>query len=159
MPAIPWWAWSVLAAGVAFAELHVPGSYLIWIALGAAVTAAVDAVWGLSLTGQLGTFAVASALSCVAGYFVYRGINRSSADETPLNQRRLSLVGAHGVVCAALVQGRGKVRLADSVWLAEGPDLPEGAPIVVKSVRGTWAIVEAADAARAAGAAGGKAAG
>ena len=34
----PWWAWIVLAGVLALAEMAVPGSYLMWIALGAAVT-------------------------------------------------------------------------------------------------------------------------
>ncbi len=47
------------------------------------------------------------------------------------------MVGAHGTVCEAFVNGRGKVRIGDTVWLADGPDLAEGAPVVVAGVRGT----------------------
>lgn len=141
MPAFPWWVWAVLAAGVGLAELHLPGSYLIWIALGAALTAAIDAMWGLSLPAQIATFAVASAVSCVLGYFVYRKIGR---DEPALNQRDMQMIGEHGVTCETFVNGRGKVRLGDSVWLAEGPNLANGVPIVVTSLRGTSVIVAAA---------------
>jgi membrane protein implicated in regulation of membrane protease activity len=38
------------------------------------------------------------------------------------------------------------VRLGDSVWLAEGPNLSEGTSVIVKSVRGTRVIVEEAPA-------------
>jgi predicted membrane protein len=38
---IPWWGWAILAALLGLAEMHAPGCYLIWIALGAALTAAV----------------------------------------------------------------------------------------------------------------------
>jgi membrane protein implicated in regulation of membrane protease activity len=145
MLVIPWWAWTILGAVLALAELHAPGSYLIWVAVGAALTAAADAAWGLSITGQLGVFAAASALSCVAGYFVYRKAGNPLLDErAPLNQRNAAMVGARGTVSAPLVGGLGKVRLGDSVWLAEGPDLAEGTPVVVTSVRGTRLSVEAA---------------
>lgn len=150
MVAIPWWAWAILASVLGLAELHAPGSYLIWIAIGAGLTAAVDAGWGLSVVGQIGTFAVGSAISCVAGYFVYRRLDHA-AEQVPLNQRDLQMIGAKGVVFQPLVNGRGKVRLGDSVWLAEGPSLSEGTPIVVKSVRGTWVIVDAAEPRKAAG--------
>jgi inner membrane protein len=146
MPEVPWWVWTILSAVIGLAELHVPGSYLIWIAAGAALTAAADAAWGLSIPAQIGTFAAASALSCVGGYFVYRKVAAThQVSDTPLNQRSLLLVGSKGIVSADFVSGRGKVRLGDSVWLAEGPNLSEGTPVVVRSVRGTWVVVEEAE--------------
>ena len=42
------------------------------------------------------------------------------------------------------MNGEGKVRLGDSIWLAEGPALDEGTPVIVRSVRGTRVVVEAA---------------
>jgi inner membrane protein len=140
---IPWWVWGVAAAVIGLAELHVPGSYLIWIAIGAACTAAVAAVAELALPGELGTFIAASIVSCTAGYFVYRRFAPRD-DATPLNQRNRLMIGAKGVVCAAFTNGHGKVRLGDSVWLAEGPDLSEGTPVIVKSMRGTALIVDPA---------------
>jgi hypothetical protein len=80
-------------------------------------------------------------LSCAAGYFVYRRPDRPIDNAGTLNQRALRMVGARGVVVEALANGQGKVRLGDSVWLATGPDLAEGAAIVVTSVRGTMVIV------------------
>ena len=47
------------------------------------------------------------------------------------------MIGARGTVCQAFVNGRGKVRIGDTVWLADGPDLAEGTPVVVAGVRGT----------------------
>jgi membrane protein implicated in regulation of membrane protease activity len=129
---------------VGFAELHASGSYLVWIALGAAVTAALDAAFSLPLAAQTAVFAAAAAVSCGAGYFVYRHIDRRRPDRTPLNQRALAMVGRSGVVCASFLNGEGKVRLGDTVWLAEGPALAEGAAVVVTSVRGTRVVVEPA---------------
>ena len=144
MTALPWWAWVVLAGILGLAEMHVPGAYLVWIALGAALTAAADAaLGGTSLEGQLGTFALASALSCGAGYFVYRRVGRRRPAEMPLNERSRAMVGERGIVCEAFQSGRGKVRLGDSVWLAAGPELAEGTPIVVNAVRGTRLVVQA----------------
>ncbi|HEV8678616.1 MAG TPA: NfeD family protein [Stellaceae bacterium] len=146
--AFPWWSWVVLAGVLGLAEMHVPGAYLMWIALGAALTGAADAALGLSLEGQLGIFVVASAASCIAGYFVYRELHRRqqgsiSPDDVPLNERSLAMVGARGTVCEAILNGRGKVRLGDGVWLATGPDLAEGTPVAVTAVHGTRLYVEA----------------
>ena len=108
------------------------------------LTGAADAAFGLSLEGQLAVFAAASALSCAAGYFVYRELHqRQHRHEEPLNERHRSMLGERGTVCEAFVNGRGKVRLGDSVWLASGPDLAEGATVVVSGFHGTRLVVEA----------------
>ncbi len=140
---LPWWAWAVAAAALGFLELHAPGSYLVWIGLGAAATSALDAAFGLSLTSQVAVFAASSAVCCGVGFFVYRALGWHATEERPLNRRDLSLVGEHGLVCARFVDGRGKVRLGDTVWLAEGPDLAENAHVVVTAVRGPRLVVAA----------------
>jgi len=142
---MPWWGWTIVAAGVGLVELHAPGSYLIWIALGAALTAALHSVWELSITAQVSSFIIASAFSCLAGFFVYRRFDRRLSDGPTLNQRGLLTVGTRGVVCSNLTNGEGKVRLGDTVWLAEGPDLVEGTSIIVRSIRGSRVTVEAAE--------------
>lgn len=140
---MPWWVWAIAAAAIGFAELHVPGSYLIWIAAGAAATAAFQAIWDLRLENQLIAFVVCSLLACLGGYHVYRTAQVRASGETPLNQRNQSMVGARGTVSSRIVNGEGKVRMGDTVWLAEGPDLPEDAPVVVISVRGARLMVKA----------------
>ena len=142
MAGFAWWAWVIVAGVLGLAELHLPGSYLIWVAVGAALTAAADAALGLSLEGQIGTFAAASALSCAAGYFVYQQFARRGSGEGPLNERSRSMLGTRGVVCEAFASGHGKVRLGDGVWLASGPELAEGTRVVVTAVRGTRLVVE-----------------
>jgi len=144
MSGLPWWGWIIASGVLGLGELHAPGAYLIWIALGAALTAAADAAFGLSLEGQLAVFVVISALSSVVGYFVYRKLYRPRRGELRLNERNLAMVGTRGVVCDAFVNGHGKVRLGDGVWLATGPDFAEGTPVVVSAVRGTRLFVEAA---------------
>lgn len=142
MTGFPWWAWIILAGVLGLAEMGVPGAYLMWIALGAAVTAFADAALGLSLEGQLGTFAVASALSCTGGFFFYRMMQPRPRGEAPLNEPHRAMLGARGRVCEAFLAGRGKVRIGDTVWLATGPDLAEGASVVVSGVHGTRLVVE-----------------
>lgn len=140
---MPWYGWAVLAAVLGTAEMHVPGAYLIWIALGGAATCGLDAFFNFSLEAQIFVFALASAISCAVGYFVYRHRDRPRTGGV-LNQRDLLMVGARGVVFADIVNGQGKVKLGDTVWIAEGPTLSEGEPVVVKSVRGSRVVVEPA---------------
>jgi membrane protein implicated in regulation of membrane protease activity len=142
---VPSWGWAILAAVLALAELHAPGSYLVWIALGAVLTAALSAAYALSTEAQLLTMALASAASCVLGWFIYRRLDRHRSTAPPLNEREVQQVGETGVVASAIVNGAGKVRLGDTLWLAEGPDLPAGAPVVVTAVRRARLRVRPAD--------------
>jgi hypothetical protein len=45
----------------------------------------------------------------------------------------------------AIENGRGKVRIDDTLWSVEGPDLPAGARVTVKEVRGLTLLVEKAE--------------
>ena len=45
-----------------------------------------------------------------------------------------------------LFDGRGKVRLGDSIWAVEGPDTPAGARVTVTGAKGTVLVVERATA-------------
>lgn len=137
------WFWAVGAVIIAFLELVVPGYYLIWIACAAALTAIASFVVTLTLSSQLTIFIAASLVCCVAGFFVYRRMVAQATDTRPLNQRELDLIGAAGVAAEAFANGQGKARIGDTVWLAEAADdIPRGAPIVVKEVRGTTLVVD-----------------
>lgn len=135
------WAWAIGALLLAIFELHAPGFYLIWVALGAGVTALATFLFALPLSGQLAAFAAACLASCAAGYFVYRRIISAEPAEHARNVRDRQMVGEHAVVAEPIRNGHGKIRLGDTVWLAEGPNLPEGAAVVVAAMRGTTAIV------------------
>ena len=135
------WIWAIGALIAAVLEIVMPGAYLIWIAAGAAITALACFAFDLMLTTQLVVFIAASSVACVAGYFVYQRLITPRAGDSPLNQRELEMVGAQGILFEAIVNGRGKVSLGDSVWIAEGPDMPVGASVVVTGLRGTIVIV------------------
>ena len=141
MTNVPWWIWLIGGALAGLLELHVPGTYLIWVAVGAGVTALIDATLQPAIAVQIAIFIIACAVSCTIGYFVYRRASRSGQAEPLLNQRSKAMIGQKGVVSASIMNGQGKVRLGDTVWLAEGPNLPEGTAIVVTAVRGTAVIV------------------
>ena len=136
------WYWAIAAAVIAYVEMHAPGFYLIWIACAAATTAAGIGLFGLALEQQFIAFAVASVAFCIVGYFVYRSLNVHQPT-TSLNRRELGIVGAEGVVAEPIQNGRGKVRLGDTVWLAQGPDSPAGTPVRVRALLGTTVQVEA----------------
>jgi membrane protein implicated in regulation of membrane protease activity len=99
--------------------------------------AAAHFTWQL----QLVSFSV---LAIATVFLVRRYAGRASApsDEPGLNTRSLRYVGRVFTVAEPIVDGRGKVRVGDGLWLAEGPDLPAGTRVKVVGVNATVLIVE-----------------
>jgi membrane protein implicated in regulation of membrane protease activity len=67
----------------------------------------------------------------------------SKSDLPDLNERAQQYVGRSLVVAESIENGRGKVRVGDSVWQAEGPDVPVGSRVKVTGARGTVLVVVA----------------
>jgi membrane protein implicated in regulation of membrane protease activity len=92
---------------------------------------------------QLLIFAVLAIGAVLAGRAWIRRYPIVS-DDNGLNRRGEALVGQVDVLAEAIHTGRGAVRVGDTVWRAEGPDLPKGARVRVTAVQGTVLKVEAA---------------
>jgi membrane protein implicated in regulation of membrane protease activity len=65
----------------------------------------------------------------------------SASDQPDLNQRGAQLVGRVFVVTEAIDNGRGKIRVGDTLWHVEGADCPHGTRVRVEGVRGTALLV------------------
>ena len=69
----------------------------------------------------------------------------SASDEPDLNRRGSQYVGRVVALDSAIETGRGRVRLGDTVWTVEGPDLPESTPVRIVGSDGAVLRVEAAE--------------
>jgi membrane protein implicated in regulation of membrane protease activity len=54
-----------------------------------------------------------------------------------LNERATQLIGQTFDLIDPIVNGRGSVKIGDSIWRVEGPELPKGARIKVIGADGT----------------------
>lgn len=124
------WTWWIVAVVLGILELLVPGIFFIWLAAAAAVVGALALVLPIPLTGQIALFAVLSVLAVWASR---RWLSRNPiiSDHPLLNQRAQSYVGHSFTLDQAIVNGRGKLRIGDGLWLAAGPDLPAGTSVRV----------------------------
>lgn len=68
----------------------------------------------------------------------------SQSDLPDLNRRGAQLAGRTAFLAEAIDGGRGKVRIGDTMWPAEGPDLPAGAAVRIVAASSTVLLVEAA---------------
>jgi membrane protein implicated in regulation of membrane protease activity len=61
-----------------------------------------------------------------------------------LNRRGAQLVGQVFPLESAIVDGRGRLKIGDAFWRAEGRDMPEGTRVRIVAVEGGSVRVEAA---------------
>lgn len=134
--------WLALALLLGVAELLLPGVFLIFVAVAAAITGvATLALPDLPLAAQLASFAIWSGVTVLVGRRWYRDYPIVSSDPM-LNDRAARLIGEIVMVEQAIDGGSGRVRVADGVWPARGPDATVGARMRVVEVENGVLLVE-----------------
>ncbi len=137
-----WWLLALVLIG---AEILMPGFFMLWIGIAAAAMGVIVLIVpGLSFGWQAVLFAILALASCYLYWKFIRSAREAMSDQPLLNRRAEQFVGRRYVLDSAIVNGQGKARVGDSLWLVEGPELPAGAPIEVVAVDGTTLKVRAA---------------
>ncbi|GGD43586.1 NfeD family protein [Pseudoxanthomonas indica] len=128
--------WAAIALVLMAAETMVPGAFLFWMGIAAAlVTLVLLVAPGLSLLAQVVLFVVLSIIAVLAYRKWFRKRERPS-DQPLLNRRADQLVGQVLELEQAIVDGRGRVKVGDAFWSVSGPDLPSGRRVRVVAVDG-----------------------
>ncbi len=142
-PFVSNYGWWLLALVLIAAEMIAPGYFLLWIGIAAGVMGLVTLlVPNLPVLAQVVLFGMFAVVACLVYWKFIRPIAEQRDDQPLLNRRGQRMVGRRVIVCEAIVNGRGKVRVGDGEWLAEGPDAPEGSEVEVVDVAGTTLRVE-----------------
>lgn len=138
------WLWLVLALALMSLEIVIPGVHFLWFGVAAAVVALL--AW-LGLNGLVWQLVAFGALSIIALYFGRRMAHeagKADPDASALNERGQQYVGRRVTLEEAITNGRGRVKVGDTVWTAEGPDMPAGTQVTVKKAHGTVLVVDRA---------------
>lgn len=138
------WLWFAAAVALLILETLVPGVHFLWFGVSAAIVGALVLLTPLAWPAQLIIFALIS----IATVFVVRRYARpdvAKTDEPVLNIRGAQYIGRKVEVVQAIRNGRGKVRVGDTVWGAEGEDAAAGSEVEVLGVNGTVLVVGAID--------------
>jgi inner membrane protein len=104
---------------------------------------AVLLVPGIPLLAQVAAFIVLSFISIQVYRKWFRGRERQS-DQPALNRRAAALVGRVVPLERGIVQGRGRVQIADAYWDVSGPELPVGSLVRITGADGMTLQVESA---------------
>ena len=135
------WNWFILAVALLTLETVIPGVHFLWFGIAAVIIGFLGVTTGIVWQWQVLAFALLS----VATVFWVRKYARPDvaiSDQPDLNVRGQQYIGRSLVVEQAIQNGRGKVRLGDTLWAVEGPDTPAGSRVTVTGAKGTVLVVE-----------------
>jgi len=137
-------AWAALALLLFAAEALAPGAFMLWLGFAAvAVFVVVLLVPGIPLLAQAAAFVVLSFVSIQVYRRWFR--NRTPRNDQPaLNRRAVALVGRVVPLEQGIVNGSGRVQIADAFWDVSGPDLPAGTVVRVVAAHGMTLVVQEA---------------
>jgi inner membrane protein len=144
LASLHFWDWWILAALLAAVEALAPGIFFIWFGAAAAIVGLAALILpGMGWEIQVFLFAILAAVAVFIGRrFLHR---RMESPDPALNRRGERYIGRQFSLETAIVNGRGSIKVDDSVWRAEGPELPAGRRVKVVGAEGTVLRVEAAD--------------
>ncbi len=134
------WNWFLIAALLLILETIVPGVHFVWFGFAAAIVGGLALVTGIAWAWQLIAFGL---IACVVVYVMRRYVDptRTLSDQPTLNDRGQQYVGRTAVVEDPIAEGRGKVRIGDSLWIVTGADAASGTTVKITGVDGTVLIV------------------
>ena len=130
------WNWLILAGIFLALELLAPGIFLVWLGIAAAIVGVLALTIDIAWQWQLVLFALLS-LAAVFLAHKYLRAEETVSDRPFLNRRAEQHIGKSYVLAEAIENGRGKVKIGDSLWRVEGPDAPQGSSVTVTDADGT----------------------
>ena len=137
------WHWISLGVSLVIFEVLLGTSFfLLWLGL-CAISMSI-LVWlapSLPWEYQLLIFGVISSGSIFL-WQRYLKNNPIKTDHPRLNKRNEQYVGRTFTLHESIENGRGKIRVDDSSWIVEGPDLQSGNKVKVIGVNGVILQVE-----------------
>jgi membrane protein implicated in regulation of membrane protease activity len=136
------YGWWILALVLIAAEMILPGYFLLWIGIAAALMGVLTFVLpSLGMLGQAIVFGVLAVATCAIYWRFIRPLAEQRNDQPLLNRLGQRFVGRRFTLVEPIVNGRGRIPVGDGWWLAEGPDLPAGSEVEVVAVHGATLMV------------------
>lgn len=129
------WNWMVLGLALLAAEIAAPGVFMLWIGIAALIVGAASLMlWDAGFWTwqvQVLVFLVLALLSAYSGKKLMGGRNQAPSDQPLLNKRGEQMIGRTATLAEPIREGRGRIKLGDTLWRVSGPDLPAGARVRV----------------------------
>ncbi len=142
------WTWWIIGLVLLIIEIVVPGVFMLWFGIAAIIIGTVSLTVGEAgwwpWQAQIIGFAVLSLVTAIIGRKYWYNVHPDT-DQPNLNARGAQMVGQVSVLIDAMENGSGRIKLGDTVWRVEGPDLPAGSKVRVVDNSAATLKVEAAE--------------
>jgi len=135
------WAWLIFGAVLLGLELLLPGFFLIWFGVAAAIVGVTVLAFDISWAWQLLMF---GGLSVAVLLGAGRLWGRESDQASIFTDRARQLIGQQYLLHHPIENGRGVLLVGDSQWSVRGPDCPRGVTVRIVGANGTFLLVEPA---------------
>ncbi|MBZ6378121.1 hypothetical protein B5C34_01435 [Pacificimonas flava] len=135
------WGWAAVGLLLLGLEVILPGTFVMWLGIAALLTASSTLFFDLGVEPQLLSFALYSVVSVLLGRRYFQNLFEA-APSPGLNEPAARYVGRVVEVIEPIENGRGRVKIADSPWIAQGPDTPAGRKVRIVAVDGSAVEVE-----------------
>jgi membrane protein implicated in regulation of membrane protease activity len=115
------WHWVGLGIVLMSIEVVVGTFDLLWVSIGAFLTALFALIVPLPAggwEGQLTFFGIVALAFVASGRTIFKGLRTRASSHPNLNDRLANMVGQQGQATVAFEGGNGKVKIGDTVWLA-----------------------------------------
>ncbi len=143
---LTYWHWFGLGVALLIIELVVANTgFLLWISVSSIFVGVLLYIFsGLAWSYQFLIFALTLIVCTVIGrkYFHRHPIK---SNEPTLNKRAIQYVGRTFMLISSIENGRGTIKVDDSIWHVSGSDLPVGTKVRVVGTQGTVLKVERAE--------------
>ncbi len=137
------WLWLIAGLVLLALELFAPGAFMMWFGLAALAVGLVSLAVAMPWQAATVLFVVLAIVFVLIGRRI--ALRRAAAEDgLILNERANGMVGRIYTLSEAISGGSGRIRVDDSSWGVEGPDLPVGASVRVVGHDGTRLKVIAA---------------
>ncbi|MBR1777701.1 MAG: NfeD family protein [Alphaproteobacteria bacterium] len=145
MAVADYWWWLSAAAVLMVLEIITPGIFFMWIGIGAFITGVISALIPSAAPAFLGfVFAILSVISVFVGKKVMS--KKTNTEENGLNNRAAQYIGRTYQVYEPITDGRGKISVGDTLWLASAKtNIAANTAVKVIGVNGTMLEVEPVD--------------
>ncbi len=138
-----YWQWWGLAGVLLIVEVLAPGTFFLWLAVSAAAVGLL--VWLLPATSLEAAWALFAVLGVISVVTVLKFRKRPREDAaTRLNKRGQEYVGRTFELTEPIHNGKGKLKIGDTLWTVVGPDLDAGTRVKVMAAAAGDLHVEAA---------------
>ena len=140
---IIFWYWWVFAVFMLAIEILAPGFFFLWLSVSGAIVGAVLFLFpSIDTEIQLIIFSVLSIVSVLL-WRHYGLQNPAETDHPLLNKRGAQYIGRTFSLIEPIENGRGKIKVDDSIWTVLGDDCPLETKVEVTDVKGTLFEVKA----------------